>query len=414
MFVAKGCTKLPMAQSPLTISVAPTLSAVPAADWNALAQSCQPFVEHGFLAGLESSGSVGTMATGWLPQHLLAWADGQLVGALPLYAKLDPFGEYVFDGAWCEAAQRAGLSYYPKLVSAVPFTPVTGARLRAPMGGDAAVARALIAASCRLADRAGAGGVHVLFCGDEEAQLWRSAGFVLRHNIQFQWHRRAGWESFDDVLASLRAPARKQVRQERRRAASHGLVLEMVEGTQLTDEDWRALHAFYLTTLDRKGGCAYLTPAFFVHLRERMPGAIVAALARRPGDGQPMAGALFLRQGDTLWGRYWGALGDFDALHFELCYHLPIAWGLMHGIAHIEAGAQGLHKHKRGFLPVVCTSAHRLGHPGLHAAVADSLKLEEQHTRASLAALQAHSPFPRLAPLSGHVGAGGAEGLPSP
>ena len=372
-----------------------SLAAVAAADWDALVGTDNPFVEHAFLLGLERSGSVGPPDSGWLPRHLLVHDGDQLVAAMPLYEKHHPYGEYIFDWAWADAAERAGLDYYPKLVAAVPFTPATGPRLlRHPEAPQPeALTGALLAGAQQLLQALSASSLHVLFCQPEEVAELAAAGMMPRLSHQFHWHRDPSWHTFDDYLAALRAPARKQVRRERATAAAHGLQICMRSGPELKDADWAALYQFYLNTVANKQAMAYLPAAFFAELRGSLAPRVLAAMAYA-GD-VPVAGALYLRKGAHLYGRYWGAHQHYDALHFELCYYQPIAWALAHGVQQFEAGAQGEHKLKRGLLPAACHSAHWLQHPGLNRAVRQYVEAERSAHASEMAALAAHTPFSR-------------------
>jgi predicted N-acyltransferase len=378
----------------LSTEVLPSLASVDPTAWDALTGLDNPFVEHAFLSALEESGSVGTVDSGWVPRHVVVRDGDRLVGALPLYEKYDSYGEYIFDWSWARAALQAGIAYYPKLVSAVPFTPATGPRLLvAPDAASGPVLGALLRGLAEVAQQSRASSVHVLFPPEAEIAPLVAAGFSPRLSYQFHWERQAGWRTFDDFVAALRAPARKAVRKERATAAAHGLALAMRPGAALTDADWAALEAFYRGTVADKGAIAYLTPAFFALLRRRLGHRILAAMAHR--DDAPVAGALFLHKGGALFGRYWGSHEALDALHFELCYYQPIAWGLEHGIERFEAGAQGEHKLKRGLLPRLCHSAHWFGHAGLSKAVARYLREETAGVQETLAALAAHTPYPR-------------------
>jgi uncharacterized protein len=370
-----------------------TLDAAAPEEWNALVPSDDPFLEHAFLRGLETSGCVGPESTGWVPRHVLYREAGRLVGAMPLYEKHDSYGEYIFDWGWATASERAGVPYYPKLVSAVPFTPVSGPRLLAlpdssPEERDR-TRRILLEAALAEADRSRASSLHVLFCTESESRL-----LAPRLSSQFHWRRRPEWRVYADFVAALRSPVRKQLKRERERARSYGLELVMQRGSELGPNDWRALRRFYESTAERKGAIAYLAPAFFEHLARAMPERVAAALARRDG-GEPVAGALFLTKGDALFGRYWGADEDLPAMHFELCYDLPIEWACTHGVTRFEAGAQGEHKLKRGLLAAPTYSSHWLRHEGLARSVARFLEQEARGVRQDLAEYAAHSPYQR-------------------
>lgn len=361
--------------------------------WRGFTGADNPFVTPDFLAYLERTGCVGS-ARGWTPCHQLLWRGGRLVGAMPLYEKADSYGEFIFDWAWADAAQRHHLAYYPKLVCSVPFTPAGGRRVLLAHGESLQVATAALAGALQsLQEARGTSGVHVLFCTEAEQAAWAAQGFAPRLSTQYHFARQEGWHTFADFLGAMRAPSRKQVRRERARAQSHGLTLQFRAVQALSADDLAALYGFYRATVWEKGAHAYLTPAFFANLGRLPAGACYVATAHR--ESEPVAGALFFCGGNALYGRYWGAAASLDALHFELCYYLPIEWGLAHGIERFEAGAQGEHKLKRGLLPAPCYSAHSLRHAGLARAVADFCREEAAAVQAWMAAQANHGPFPR-------------------
>lgn len=383
----------------LTLEVVSEITDVPAEEWDALAGDDNPFVEHAFLRALEDSGSVGAAEqgadrdTGWIPLHLALRDDaGVLRGAMPLYLKTDSYGEYIFDWGWADAAMRAGLPYYPKLVCAVPFTPATGPRLLSSDDDRDAVGPALLAGARGLAKRLGCSSTHLLFCGKDEQRLAEDQGYLPRLTCQFHWQN-DGYESFDDLLSTFRSSARKAVRRERRRARESGLRLELKTGEELNDREWDALYAFYRDTTSRKWGQAYLNRRFFELARERLADRVLVSLAS-DGD-QPVAGALCFRKGAHVYGRYWGCLDSYDMLHFELCYYLPIERCIAEGWRRFEAGAQGVHKLKRGLLPTPIYSAHHIEHPGLRRAVSRHLIVEEHAQQHEMQLLAGHSPFRR-------------------
>lgn len=376
----------------LRIELASDLSAIAASRWDALAGDDDPFVEHAFLRGLETSGSVGA-DTGWQPLHLLAFRDEALAGALPLYAKTDSWGEFIFDFAWARAAQHAGIPYYPKLVSMVPFTPATGRRILVAKGEDEdEITRALIAGAREAAERVDASGLHILFVTREERDRACGAGLAPRLSSQFHWHNE-GYASFDDFLARFRADKRKQVRRERREVAESGLTIAIKEGPELEPGEWSALKRFYREGVGRHGSYPYLRPAFFDALRDTHAHRVVAALAYR--DGTPVAASLSFEKGAHLYGRYWGAREDHEFLHFELCYYRLIERAIERKLRRFEAGAQGFHKLRRGMLPAQIHSAHWIADPRLAAAVHEYLPSEAADVGAEIALLTERSPFRR-------------------
>jgi predicted N-acyltransferase len=377
------------------VEIAPSLANVAAPEWDALGNPNDPFTEHAFLRLLETSGSVGPERTGWRPCHVLVRRSGELVAAMPLYLKRHSYGEFIFDFGWAQAAYRAGIDYYPKLVSAVPLTPATGPRLLThPAHPRKELARTLVAAATDLMHQLRASSLHVLFCTAEEQQLLVEAGLSARLSYQYHFLNAGLYGSFDDVVSALRNASRKQVRKERERARELGFALSMRPVSELSPGDVEALWDFYNRTLDQHGSEPYLTRGFFMGLPKN-PRAY-AALAHAPEEGgETIAGALFFHKGDALFGRYWGARRELPMLHFELCYYLPMAWGLERGLRRFEAGAQGEHKIKRGFLPNACYSAHGAAHPALDRAIAEFVVQEAGYVRRQMELTAEATPFKR-------------------
>lgn len=371
------------------------LAGIPAAEWDACAGSENPFVSYAFLEALEASGSA-TAETGWLPRHLVLEDEtGRLLGAVPQYLKSHSYGEYVFDHGWAAAYERAGGRYYPKLLAAVPFTPVTGPRLLLRPDAPAETAGLLISAMIEVARRLEVSSLHVTFPTAADSERLGAAGFLLRVGRQYHWNN-DGYRDFDSFLAALNARKRKQIRRERREALAGGLEIETVTGGAIEGRHWDAFFRFYRATSDRKWGLAYLTRAFFDRLSERMADRIVLILARQ--DRHYVAGALNLLGGDTLFGRNWGCIGNFPFLHFELCYYRAIDFAIERGLRRVEAGAQGEHKIQRGYLPQPTYSAHWIRDPGFSRAIADFLVRERQAVEAEMDELEQElSPFRREA-----------------
>ncbi|SDG89403.1 hypothetical protein SAMN05216588_101337 [Pseudomonas flavescens] len=356
----------------MTLVLADSLSRVSAASWDALSTSAQPFVRHAFLAALEDSGSVGGHS-GWQPAHqLLLDEQGQPLAAMPAYVKYHSCGEYVFDHGWADACRRAGIAYYPKLLGAIPFSPVTGQRLL----GDPAAAGQLLDTLTASLDEQGLSSLHVNFtdaAGD--AVLQGRDGWLQRLGCQFHWHNR-GYRDFQDFLDTLSSRKRKQMRKEREQVAGQGIHFEWREGQQLSEAEWDFVYHCYANTYHVRGQAPYLTRAFFSLLAERMPGAIRVVLAHR--GAQPVAMAFSLLGGDSLYGRYWGCLAEFDRLHFETCFYQGMQQAIALGLQRFDAGAQGEHKLIRGFEPVITHSWHYLAHDGLRDAVAGFLREERE------------------------------------
>ncbi|HEX2256748.1 MAG TPA: GNAT family N-acetyltransferase [Afifellaceae bacterium] len=351
-----------------------------------------PFISWDFLQALEESGCVSAR-TGWLPRHLVLEEDEAVVAAAPCYLKSHSRGEYVFDYGWAEAFEYAGGRYYPKLQVAVPFTPVPGRRLLTPPGPDAGDRRRLLAAAlAELCRRQKASSVHLTFISDAESRLLGEMGLLERTDRQFHWLDR-GYGTFDGFLAALASRKRKAIRKERREAVAAGIEIEWLTGSAITEGHWDAFFAFYIDTGSRKWGQPYLNRRFFSLLGERMGDVVALVMARR--GGRPVAGALNLIGSDTLYGRYWGCTEDHPYLHFEVCYYQAIEFALAHGLARVEAGAQGAHKLARGYEPVITRSAHFIADPRLRRAVADYLDEERRHVELEARVLAEHAPFRR-------------------
>ena len=352
----------------LQIRTIASLTEVSADAWNACAGRSNPFVRHGFLSALEDSGSADA-ASGWAARHVLLedGESGVLVGAAPLYVKSHSYGEYVFDWGWADAYERAGGRYYPKGQICVPFTPATGPRLLLGDTADADTQHILGEAVVSVARQLGLSGLHLTFPEKAEFDaLGELDHFEQRLGLQYHWHN-ADYASFDDFLGALNSRKRKAIRKERREVAALDIDIRTLTGQDMTEALWDAFFGFYLNTSDRKWGQAYLTRAFFSLLSERCADDLVMIMAFE--QGQPVAGALNFRGGDTLYGRNWGCLEEIPFLHFETCYYQAIDHAIDHKLARVEAGAQGLHKVQRGYEPVDTWSSHYLYHEGFADAI---------------------------------------------
>lgn len=370
------------------------LSAVSAAAWDRLVGVNDPFLTHAFLLGLERTGCVG-QGSGWVPRHMMCYKKGVLVGAVPLYEKHHSYGEFVFDFDWAQAAESASIRYYPKLVSAVPFTPATGPRLLVhPEADQSQVCSRLIEHVHQTCKSEGYSSTHVLFAPEPQVATLQASGFISRLGFQFHWDRQPGWQTFDDYLTALKSSVRKQVRKERAKAHSHGLAIEMRAGAELSPQHGEAFWQCYQSTIDKHGSHAYLNREFIDYMFEHLRAHLLLAVASK--DGEIMAAALFLHRGKHLYGRYWGSLQPFESLHFELCYYQPIEWAMRHGIEHFEAGAQGLHKLKRGLIPRACHSAHLIVHPGLARAIGEHVQRERLFVQRQIDRLAEHSPYGQI------------------
>jgi predicted N-acyltransferase len=373
------------------LRVLTSLNDVAADDWNALAGQDHPFLRYEFLHALESSGCT-TEATGWIPQHLLLHGDdGGLLGAVPMYLKHHSYGEYVFDWAWADAYARSGLSYYPKLLVGVPFSPVTGPRvLLAPQSHAGAARAELMQGAVQRARDLEVSSLHWLFPPADEAAELERHGLLRRVGYQFHWQNR-DYADFAQFLGDFSAQKRKKIKHERRLVADAGVTMETVTGAALTPLHWDRFYHFYQLTIRKHGAIPYLTPAFFHLLGAHLADRVVMVLARH---GQDYVGAaLNLRGGDTLYGRYWGGDDGYSGLHFETCYYTAIDYCITHGLRRFEAGAQGEHKLARGFLPVATYSAHWLSHPPFYRVIGDFLRRERDGVEYYMSELNEHTPF---------------------
>ena len=371
----------------MNLEIVDSLAGVPAAAWNRLAGD-DPFLRHEFLSALHETGCA-TPDTGWTPQFLLVRDRGRLAAAAPLYLKTHSYGEYVFDWAWADAYYRHGLHYYPKLLSAIPFTPVGGMRMLAESD---ALRAGLIDAALELARELGVSSLHCLFPPAAEAELMAARGMMLRRGVQFHWSNR-GYTDFDGFLAGMNHDKRKKIRQERRRVRESGIAFEWREGSDITGPDWRFFTRCYRQTYREHRSTPYLNLEFFERLGRTMPENLLLVTALR--DGQPIAASLNVHNSRRLCGRYWGAVEHYPALHFEACYYQVIEYCIARGIQTFEGGAQGAHKMARGLLPVETCSAHWLAQPQFAAAVGEFLARETRGMVHHIDELAEHSPFKR-------------------
>ncbi len=372
-----------------------SITQVGAADWNALAGSVQPFLRHEFLLSLEESGCT-TPRTGWAPRHaILEDAQGRLRGALPLYRKSHSRGEFVFDFAWANAYAQYGIKYYPKLLSAVPFTPVTGPRLLVdPAIDPEATCTALIRAATDYAHSEGLSSWHVLFPSSGDLGALSEAGLIARRDCQFHWFNR-GYGSFEDFLATFTAEKRKKAKRERRRVAEAGIDFDTRLGGEMTDSLWKTVYEFYADTFYRHGHEPYLNLNFFKLVSARMPERLMLKIARQ--GKTPIALAIFFVGEDALYGRYWGAGGNYHSLHFETCYYQGIEYCIEHGLGSFEPGTQGEHKVPRGFVPTFTSSAHYIADERFAAAIRDFAAREARGVDHYAAAVNEHVPYHRPA-----------------
>jgi uncharacterized protein len=371
-----------------------SIAEVEAAEWNALVgSSAQPFLRHEFLLALEESRCT-TPKTGWAPEHLIARdAAGRLVGAVPLYRKGHSRGEFVFDFSWANAYAQHGLRYYPKLLSAVPFTPVSGPRLLVDPAADAQAMRAALIRAVREHVRdERLSSWHVLFPTDPELTALTHGGLIPRRDCQFHWSNR-GYESFDAFLATFTAEKRKKAKRERRRVAEAGIVFDTRSGADMDDALWHTVYEFYADTFYRHGHEPYLNLKFFKLVGKTMPERLMLKIARM--GATPIALAIFFVGDDALYGRYWGAGGNYHSLHFETCYYQGIEYCIEKGLSRFEPGTQGEHKIPRGFVPVLTCSAHDIADARFAAAIRDFAAREAHGVDVYAAAVNEHVPYHR-------------------
>ena len=382
---------MPDGRDLITIKVINSIDQVDAVEWNACAGSENPFVSHAFLNALEQSGAVHA-ESGWAPHHLIMVDQtNRLYGAAPLYLKSHSQGEYVFDHGWADAYERAGGRYYPKLISAVPFTPVTGPRLLVrPDAMTSEVEASLCAGMIELAERYKISSIHVTFLPESQRSSLEGADFFVRHSHQYHWMNR-DYKNFDDFLASLTSRRRKTIRKERERIASAGITFEAHTGAALTSRHWDTFYEFYSDTYDRKWGFPYLNREFFEYVNDTMAEHIVLITAYE--DGQTIAGAFNLLGSNAIYGRNWGCSHRYKFLHFEACYYQAIDFAIAHGLDRVEAGTQGPHKIQRGYEPVQTYSAHWIRDPGFRNAVENFLQREKEMESDEMGYLREHTPF---------------------
>ena len=382
-----------------TLDLAPSIAEIPAADWDRVAGTANPFVSHAFLRALEDGGATGG-DSGWDPMHLiLRDSDGRLAAAMPHYLKHHSYGEYIFDHSWANAFTRAGGAYYPKMLSAVPFTPATGPRFLTGDADDHRAAQlraALTNGMTQYLDRLGLSSAHVNFLPEADIAALSDEGWMVRSSIQFHWQNDS-YTDFDAFLAALSSRKRKNIRKERRTVAEAGVRLLRLTGDDITTSHIDHFYRFYMSTIDRKWGGAYLTEDVFHQLHASMADRMLLVMAEY--DGRIIGGALNFIGEDALFGRNWGADLDIPCLHFEACYYQAIEFAIERGLKTVEAGAQGFHKVQRGYLPVTTYSAHWIAHDGFRAAVARFLDSERRGIDAEINAIEIQaSPFRKSQP----------------
>lgn len=375
---------------PFQIRIHDHIDQIPAAAWDALVQDANPFLRHAWLAALEHNACVGE-AFGWLPRHLGVYEAGTLVAAMPLYEKYNNYGEFVFDHAWAQAYQQHGMAYYPKVVSAIPYSPVSGQRLLVQAGREAELFPLLWQAVQEAAGMLGASGFHCLFPVPAQLDWLAGQGLTVRYDCQFHWHNR-GYACFDDFLATLQPKKRKNIRQERRKVQEAGITLRLLDGKTATAADWEQFAHFYRFLFENKWGIPTLNAGFFYEMAQALGEQVLLVLADNR-TGQCIAGSLMLRSQTRLYGRHWGCTHYVDSLHFEACYYQGIEYCIRHGLQVFEPGAQGEHKVARGFVPTLTRSAHWLAAPAFRQATAQYAAHERKAVDSYMQEVAQHSPY---------------------
>lgn len=376
------------------------LNQIDAASWNRLVDHNNPFLSHAFLNGLELTQCVST-SSGWQPQHIAVYDDSKthLLAAMPCYIKNHSYGEYIFDWAWVNAYHRHGIDYYPKLSNAVPFTPATGPRLLIEPNLDKFqysaedLMQALIKKALAITNEKGLSSFHSLFSTEKQAEIFAHNGLMKRHSTQFHWQNR-DYQHFDDFLGQMSSKKRKNIKRERRRVLETGVSYKWLSGDELTPETAHTMYQFYSRTIAYYGAQSYLNKAFFEHLAEHFSSQTMFLFAEH--EDNIIAGGLYFKSDNTLYGRYWGAMANFHSVHFETCYYQAIEWCIKHNYQQFEAGAQGEHKLARGLEPATTYSNHWIGHPEFRQAIGDFLRSEDQHIEHYKASMQEHSPFKKV------------------
>lgn len=382
----------------MPVSFIDSITAIDLAQWNAVAGTDYPFTRYEFLHALEVSKATDREA-GWQPQHALVYDDEQLIAVMPLYLKYHSYGEYVFDWSWADAYQRHGFAYYPKMLSAIPFTPATGPRLCIKQGHDAdSIHAALSEALLAHAYSIDASSIHILFPSTKDKERFKQSGFKPRRGSQYHWFNQ-NFASFDDFLNTFSSRKRKNLKKERRRVEEQNLQLEVIEGADISPEIWQRFYYFYqLTYAKRSGHGGYLNQAFFELIATTMAEHIVLVLAYDNNkDGEAIAGAINFRDSNTLYGRYWGCMVEYEFLHFEACYYQGIEYCIANNLQRFDPGAQGEHKIQRGFTPIETWSNHWIADPAFGAAIDQFIDQDNQSMKGYIAQASEMLPFKKAA-----------------
>jgi len=375
----------------LEIKISPKISEIGAEVWNNLLPDDYPFARYEFLHALEESGSVSAR-TGWQPLHIQLQDNGITVAVMPLYLKTHSYGEYVFDWAWAEAYERHGFEYYPKLVSAIPFSPVSGARLLTKQDPEPLLA-ALKNAIPQLCHNFKANSWHLLFPSNAETASFQDPNYMVRKGCQYQWFNQE-YQSYADFLAQLTSRKRKNLKKERQKIQDYGISHRQIQGEDITAAQIDCFYDFYRMTYLKRGREAYLSKAFFHQLKDTMPANLLLVMAYK--DDTAVAAALSLQDSKTLYGRYWGCFDEYDRLHFETCYYQGIEYCIRLGLERFDSGAQGEHKIQRGFTPVATYSAHWVKEIGFNQAIQQFVAEEAEAVDTQIEELKTLLPFKQL------------------
>jgi uncharacterized protein len=368
----------------MKLSISESLSEISESQWNNLAGEINPFIQYDFLMALETGHCL--QPYGWTPQYLLAYSDNdQLIGACPAYIKTNSYGEFVFDWAWADAYQRAGLEYYPKLVISIPYSPVTGPRLLAK-DNNKEIKTALVQLAIKLSEKQNFSSAHWLFNQQDDQNILQQLNLLKRFDYQFHW-KNNNYNHFDDFLSELTSKKRKNIKQERRKVQNTGIKIEIINGNDLTDEQWQQVYNFYQITFMKKHGTATLSLDFFKAIQNK----VLVFMAYN--EAQPVAAAICIKGKETLYGRHWGCHEEYDSLHFELCYYTGIEYCIKNKLNFFEPGAQGEHKIARGFLPTRTESSHWVAHPEFRKILEHHLTQEEKVMKEHGEELIKSSPF---------------------
>ncbi|HID81594.1 MAG TPA: N-acetyltransferase [Chromatiales bacterium] len=373
----------------MDIKIHNSLDEISSQDWNKLVKNNNPFLKHEFLSAMEKCDCVGDHF-GWLPRHISIYERGELIGAMPLYEKYNSYGEFVFDHAWADAYERHGLRYFPKLVSAIPYTPATGQRLLATENRFEEISGILVNTLLELANEMEVSSFHCLFPEAQEIDFFAQQQFLIRHDVQFHWQNK-NYQSFEEFLTSLNPKKRKNIRQERRKVNESGVRLRVLDGHTATEKDWQDWSLFYKKTFDEKWGTATFNYDFFSTVAGQLPDQVVLVLADL--DNRCIAGSLMYKSDTTLYGRHWGCIENINSLHFEACYYQGIEHCIKNGIKTFEPGAQGEHKIARGFLPTRTRSAHWLADDQFRVPIENFVAHEKAAISDYMQQLEKSSPY---------------------